>query len=126
MNTNSTVLISFLGTEPSFKKDMPSFDTSQNKMFLKDLTQSLKAMKSFSFLLNNFENELKVISKNSKYSDKLEDTIAVIAEDMNMTMDGQSVNMTLEDRIENKNKNLKNETTLNPSIRKIPTFKPTL
>jgi hypothetical protein len=100
MKTNNITLISFLGTEPSFKTTIQSSPNSSKDFFFKDL--NLQAMKNFRPLLNNFEEELQLINKNIHLKDKLSKIISVIAEEMGLTIEGINPNMSAEDRINSK------------------------
>lgn len=121
MNNNPTTLISFLGTEPSFKSDLPVKNAEENKVFIKELSQDLVAAQNFSPLLQKYEEELKFISKSADHTEKLDKVITMISDEMGLTINGVNPNMSLEDRFEHKNK------TSSPSIPS-PTkvFKPTL
>lgn len=104
---NPTTLISFLGTEPSFKNDIPTTNVKNNQVFIKKLTNDLDAVKNFEPLMSSHEEELQFISKNADFSEKLDDVVAMISDEMGLTIDGVDPNQSLENRFENKMKERK-------------------
>lgn len=103
MNDNSpTTLISFLGTEPSFKSDIPLSNLENNKLFIQDLSNNLEAVKNFKPLMERNEEELQFISKNADYGERLDNVINMISDEMGLTIDGVELNLSLENRFENK------------------------
>lgn len=122
MNDNSpTTLISFLGTNPSFKSDIPLSNIENNKLFIQDLSNNLDAVKSFKPLMDRNEEELQFISKNADYGERLENVINMISDEMGLTIDGVEHNLSIESRFENK-MNKQNKSIPSPNNKFKPNF----
>lgn len=122
MNDNSpTTLISFLGTNPSFKSDIPLSNIENNKLFIQDLTNNLDAVKSFKPLMDRNEEELQFISKNADYGERLDNVINMISDEMGLTIDGVEHNLSIESRFENK-MNKQNKSIPSPNNKFKPNF----
>lgn len=107
MNSNNpTTLISLLGTEPSFQKIRDNIVSNEaTPLFVKDLAKQLDCVKSISPMINNFKNELNLISQNFGLGNKFDSTIQVVAEEMNLVLPGQAPQNSLEEKVQLRTKN---------------------
>ena len=105
MNSNNpTTLISLLGTEPSFKKNLDR-NIQASPSFIRDLSKSFSCVKSITPIINNFKDELSLISQNFGIKNKFESTINVVAEEMSLVLPNQPARSSLEQKVQLRSSN---------------------